>query len=241
MKLRILLSTSVLTLLLCGNVQAQFVQERAISPNEVIIEEQTMHIRVFDAATRKSIPGTVNVKGLNPRKTIVMENMTDTIFPIRTYRLYTVSCVIPGYMLYAQKFWPDEAERHFQLVNMQPLAVGLKTDIRDITFLGSKTEIYHKSKPALDELIEFMTVNPTISISIIGHVNGPDNSQTFEFYEEASYNRAAAVREYLVTAGIDGSRLSVRGAGNTEMIYPDPITEWQNEANRRIEIQITSL
>lgn len=241
MKLRILLSTAVLTLILSGDAQAQFVQERAINPNEVIIEEQTMHIRVFDAATRKSIPATVHVKGLNPRKTVVMENMVDTIFPIRTYRLYTVSCIEPGYMMYAQKFWPDEAERHFQLVNLQPLAVGQKTDIRDITFLGSETEIYHKSKPALDELINFLTVNPTVSITIIGHVNGPDNSQTVEFYEEASYNRAAAVREYLIAAGIDGSRLSVRGAGNTEMIYPDPITEWQNEANRRIEIEVTAL
>jgi len=36
-------------------------------------------------------------------------------------------------------------------------------------------------------------------------------------------------------------RLQAKGMGNSEMLYPDPSTDWQNEANRRIEIEITAI
>jgi outer membrane protein OmpA-like peptidoglycan-associated protein len=144
-------------------------------------------------------------------------------------------------MYYAEKFWPEEKAVHTQEVRLKPLATGLKTDIRDIVFLGDKTEIYHKSKPALDELIEFLTLNKSVRIAVIGHVNGPDNDRSERVYRKASIERAQAVVDYLVGAGIDPERLEAVGKGNTEMIYADPQTEWQNEANRRIEIEILSL
>jgi outer membrane protein OmpA-like peptidoglycan-associated protein len=144
-------------------------------------------------------------------------------------------------MYYAEKFWPEEKAVHTQEVRLKPLATGLKTDIRDIVFLGDKTEIYHKSKPALDELIEFLNLNKTMRIAVIGHVNGPDNDRAERVYRKASLERAQAVVDYLVAAGIAAERLEAVGNGNQEMIYADPQTEWQNEANRRIEIEILSL
>lgn len=220
---------------------AQFVQEREITSTEREIKNQQMHLSVFDALTEAPIAADLKINGLNPRKPVELESVTDTTVEIKNYRLYSVSCVKKGYMLYAEKFWPEERSIHEQYVILQPLRIGLRTDLRDIVFLGDRTEIYHKSKPALQDLHDFLAINPEVRICIIGHVNGPDNERSARVYKKASIARAEAVREYLVSMGIPKERLEVRGAGNSEMLFPDPMTDWQNEANRRIEIEIVSL
>ena len=231
----------LLCLALCGTVQAQFVAERGIDERERNITNQVMNIAVYDAVTKAPLPSNISVNGLNPRKPIDFIAVADTAFEIRTYRQYTVTCVREGYMLYSEKFWPAESDIHTQNVALKPLAVGLKTDMREISFMGDKTEIYPRSKPALDELIRWLQLNKTVSIAIIGHVNGPDNERSTRFYQKASLERAKAVRDYLVLNGIALDRLEIKGAGNTEMIYPDPATDWQNDANRRIEIEVIGL
>lgn len=231
----------VLTLLCANGLNAQFVQEKRIEARETYIVDQVMHVTVSNAVSGEEIVTDLNVNGLNPRKPVLFESISDTTFDIRNYRLYSISCVEPGYMMYSEKFWPDEKKVHEQEIDLVPLRVGLKTDIQDITFLGDKTKIYSKSKPALNELIHFLTTNPTVNINIIGHVNGPDRSYSKNFYKEASLMRAKAVMDYLIENGIDKERLGSKGAGNEEMVYPNPVTDWQSEANRRIEIEITKI
>lgn len=221
---------------------AQFVQEKAIRPNEPDEDSrQKMQIEVFNGVTREGMKADVLVKGLSTKGTTKLEAITDTTLDIKNYRLYTVSCVQKGFMYYAHKFWPDESKIHIEPVKMMPLAIGLKADIQDITFMGDETEIYHKSKPALAELIEFLEINPTVTICIIGHVNGPDRKIGDSFCEKASEKRARAVRDYLIQNGIAPERLTTRGAGNTEMVFPDPKTDWQTEANRRVQIEVIGL
>ncbi|MDG1261246.1 MAG: OmpA family protein [Flavobacteriales bacterium] len=220
---------------------AQFTQEKSIAANEVEIDKQVMNVTVFDSSSKKAVEADVSITGLNPRKPVVFKAIEDTTFEIRNYRLYTVSCVKEGYMYYSEKFWPEEKRIHEQDVELRPLAIGLKTDVREITFLGNRTEIYHKSKPSLQEIIDFMAINPSVKIAIIGHVNGPDNSRSAKFYVKASLERAQTVIDYLVENGVDEERLMAKGMGNTEMLYNDPSTDWQNEANRRIEIEVIGL
>ncbi|MFT5184213.1 MAG: outer membrane protein OmpA-like peptidoglycan-associated protein [Flavobacteriales bacterium] len=218
--------------------QAQFVQEKKISDANSYVAYQEMNITVTESSSKTAIPADVRVKGLNPRKIVVMEDVQDTTFEIKNYRLYTVSCVQKGYMYYAEKFWPNESELHEQNVNLISIKTGLKTDVRDITFLGDKTEIYHKSREALGEIIEWLDLNPGVKIAVIGHVNGPDEAKKERFYRKASEERAQSVVNHLVKNGISESRLVVKGGGNSEMLFQNPTTDWQTEANRRIEIEV---
>jgi outer membrane protein OmpA-like peptidoglycan-associated protein len=224
-----------------SGINAQFVQEKKISDADNHVAYQEMNIKVTESSSHASIPADVRIKGLNPRKIVVMEDVQDTTFEIKNYRLYTVSCVQKGYMYYAEKFWPSESELHEQKVDLIPIQVGLKTDVRDITFLGDKTEIYHKSREVLDEIIEWLELNPDVKIAIIGHVNGPDDAKKDRFYRKASEERAQSVVNHLVKSGIPADRLSVKGAGNSEMLYLNPTTDWQTEANRRIEIEVIEI
>lgn len=238
MRLRLLFTVCLLAPLFSS---AQFVEEKKIGNPDVVVDDQTMEISVLDAATGEALSADLRIDGLL-RKSIIMEDVVDTTFRIRTYRLFNISCVKEGYMYFAHKFWPDEKQKHIEKVALKPLKVGLKTDVRDITFLGDKTEIYSQSKDALEEIISFMELNPTVKIAIIGHVNGPDNKKSANFYRKASEKRAEAVVNYLIEkGGIDKSRLEAKGMGNTEMIYSKPVTDWQSEANRRIQIEVLSL
>lgn len=238
----IVLSVTLLNVL---PMSAQFTTEEKIdSSNASDIQEQKMQITVTDYKSKKYMEADVMIKGMNPRKTVVLNDFTDSTLTLKKYRLYTVSVIKEGYMYFAHKFWPDEAEVHYERIELKPLAVGLKTSIEDITFLGDETQIYHKSVPALEELISFLTLNPGVSICVIGHANGPvtaEKKNSDAFYRKASEKRAQAVVDYLIQHGIEKERLNSKGMGNKQMIYPDPQTEWQVGANRRIEIEITAL
>lgn len=224
------------------SASAQFVTEKAIDSTKVELEDQKMIIKVLDGVSKAPVSADVIIKGLNPRKAVVLSSVSDTTLLLKSYRLYTVSVVKKGYMYFAHKFWPDEKEVHEEWVILKPLSIGLKTNIEDIYFLGDQTEIYFKSVPALEELIAFMKANPTVKIRIIGHANGPDTEKRgASFYKKASEKRAEAVRDYLIQHGIEPERLVTKGAGNTEMIYPNPETDWQTQANRRIEVEVIGL
>jgi outer membrane protein OmpA-like peptidoglycan-associated protein len=224
---------------------AQFFEELKIDSTQVPeVEDQKMQITVTDFRSKMFIEADVMIKGLNPRKTVVFKNFTDSTMLLKNYRIYTVSVVKEGYMYYAHKFWPAESSTHYERVELKPLSVGLKTSIEDITFLGDETQLYHKSVPALEELVQFMTVNPSVKICIIGHANCPVNEEkknSDAYYRRASEKRAEAVVDYLVQHGIAVDRLSTRGMGNKQMLYPDPQTEWQVSANRRVEIEVTDI
>jgi outer membrane protein OmpA-like peptidoglycan-associated protein len=237
-------------LLLClilaaGTSSAQFFEEIKIDSTQVPeAEDQKMQITVTDFRSKMFIEADVMIKGLNPRKTVIFKNFTDSTMLLKNYRIYTVSVVKEGYMYYAHKFWPAESSTHYERVELKPLSVGLKTSIEDITFLGDETQLYHKSVPALEELVQFMTVNPSVKVCIIGHANCPvneDKKNSDAYYRRASEKRAEAVVDYLVQHGIASDRLTTRGMGNKQMLYPDPQTEWQVSANRRVEIEVTEL
>ena len=224
---------------------AQFFQEMKIdSAQGPDIEDQQMQISVTDFKSKLYTEADVMVKGLNPRKTVVFKNFTDSTLLIKNYRIYTVSVIKEGYMYYAHKFWPSEAKVHYERIELKPLSVGLKTSIEDIIFLGDETQLYHKSVPALEELVQFLTVNPSVKICIVGHANCPVNEEkknSDAFYRRASEKRAEAVLDYLVQHGISSDRLSTRGMGSKQMLFPDPQTDWQVSANRRVEIEVTGL
>jgi len=56
--------------------------------------------------------------------------------------------------------------------------------------------------------------------------------------QKLSEDRAKSVVEYLIAKGIDKSRLSWKGFGDTKPIVPNAQTEAEHQQNRRTEYQI---
>ena len=80
-----------------------------------------------------------------------------------------------------------------------------------------------------------MKDNPAISLSIDGHT---DNVGSDELNQKLSDNRAAAVKSYLVSKGIDASRITSSGHGET-MPIADNTTAAGRQQNRRSEMTLS--
>ena len=80
-----------------------------------------------------------------------------------------------------------------------------------------------------------MTENPGMSLAIDGHT---DNVGKDEYNQTLSDNRAASVKTYLVSKGIDESRISAIGHGET-MPIADNKTAAGRQQNRRSELTLS--
>lgn len=112
--------------------------------------------------------------------------------------------------------------------------------LKHVRFVAEQAIFMDRSYLELDQLTNFLRKNPSVKISINGHVNGPGSPNT-DYYQKLSEDRCQAVQMYLMEHGIKANRLSKKGFGNSKMLFPAPVSESESEANRRVEIVITAL
>ncbi len=88
-----------------------------------------------------------------------------------------------------------------------------------------------------------MQKNKKLVIQIEGHVNkGTVTTEKDEkFNQTLSEQRALTIYNYLIKKGINKSRLSTIGLSASQMLFPVPKNEVEQEANRRVEVKITSM
>lgn len=111
--------------------------------------------------------------------------------------------------------------------------VGEKIILKNIEFVTGKSEISPKSEKILQIVLSAMNKIPTMEFDIIGHtdnVGNPDKNRTL------SQERAEAVKEWLVSRGIDASRLTPIGKGQDEPLVPNT-TDENKQKNRRVEFK----
>ncbi|WP_157558360.1 OmpA family protein [Microscilla marina] len=104
-------------------------------------------------------------------------------------------------------------------------------------FEYNKYALKDKSKVELDNLVKFLKENPEISGEISGHT---DNIGDKARNRELSQQRANSVRDYLVSHGVDASRLVYKGYGDSKPAATND-TEEGRAKNRRIEFKILKL
>jgi len=101
-----------------------------------------------------------------------------------------------------------------------------------INFATGKSDIRPASEEIIDQIVEMLSKNPTLKVSIEGHtdkVGSAASNQTL------SVNRANSVMAAIVAKGINKSRLSAKGWGQTKPIA-DNETDDGRALNRRVEI-----
>jgi len=112
--------------------------------------------------------------------------------------------------------------------------VGEKLKIDNLNFVINTFAIVNESRGKLYELLTVLRRNPNLKIQIQGHLCCMPVDRT-----DLSTQRAKAICNFLITNKIDKSRLSYKGFGSTDPIFPLPEKdEFQRAANRRVEIAI---
>jgi outer membrane protein OmpA-like peptidoglycan-associated protein len=103
-----------------------------------------------------------------------------------------------------------------------------------ILFDIDKTDVKPIAQTNLKKLAVSLQNNPQTNILVVGHT---DSTGTASHNMDLSIRRAGAVKSYLAAAGVDGSRLSTEGKGETEPIADNRTPEGRAQ-NRRVEIVI---
>ena len=113
---------------------------------------------------------------------------------------------------------------------------GEKMAIENLNFRINTFAVLPESRGKLYELLIVMENNTDLKIEIQGHLCCMPVDRL-----DLSTQRAKAIYSFLVANKIDKSRLSYKGFGSSEPIYPIPEkNEAERAANRRVEIMIVS-
>lgn len=198
-------------------------------------------IELKDKNTNAPIAGNISIEGL--RKEITKKNniMTYQIdVPQRKYNL-TINANAKGYLINAvYEVITSNRVTFNQTLLLEKIQKGKKINLKNIQFYGNEAKFLPQASGDLKSLLEFMQLNSSLQVEVEGHVNGPNQKNTKD-YQSLSEERAKAVKEYLIENGIEATRITSIGYGNTQMLHPNPKSETEMSANRRVEIKIIDI
>ncbi|MFT3990187.1 MAG: OmpA family protein [Luteolibacter sp.] len=128
----------------------------------------------------------------------------------------------------------EEKMVHLSAAEMQKsISSSGKVALYGILFDFNKTEIKPESAPTLQEMAALLKAEPNLNVLVVGHT---DNVGTFEFNEDLSKRRAAAVvAELSKNYGIAASRMTSLGASFMAPVTTNT-TEEGRALNRRVEL-----
>ncbi len=121
----------------------------------------------------------------------------------------------------------------YKLIKVTKKKIEIK---QKIYFQTGKAIIRPISFPVLDEIVQVLKDNPGIRLRIEGHT---DSIGSAAYNLRLSQKRANAVRNYLISKGIDPNRLEAVGYGESRPIAPNTTPEGRAK-NRRVEFVIIS-
>jgi len=153
-----------------------------------------------------------------------------------------------GYLFYSDHFTftsNAEGKPYIKEIFLQPIieevklnAINIKTPkpivLNNIFFESGKAELLNASTIELNRLVVLLNDNATLKIKINGHT---DNVGSKEDNLLLSQKRAKAVVDYLAKAGINYSRLSYEGFGESMPLNIENTTA-AKALNRRTEFEV---
>ncbi|HCQ12325.1 OmpA family protein [Flavobacterium sp.] len=116
---------------------------------------------------------------------------------------------------------------------------GKGLGLKNILFDLDKYVIKESAKPELNRLVRFMLDNPTVKVEVGSHT---DCRSSHAYNKKLSQNRANASVDYVVSQGIERSRITGKGYGETVLLNEcaDGVKclESQHDINRRTEMKV---
>jgi outer membrane protein OmpA-like peptidoglycan-associated protein len=212
-------------------------------PPEIQVERAVSFVkgRVVDALTGAPIPAAVELYDLltdELSKRVFTDSLTGeyliTLTEGSEYALYVSK---DGYLFDSRNFSvADKEELNVELedILLNRIEKGKSVNLNNLFFDFDAYTLREKSKTELRKIVSFLTRYPDLRIEVEGHT---DNVGDESYNQNLSLNRAKAVFDFLVEAGVAAGRVEVKGYGMTRPIASNEI-EKGREQNRRIAFKI---
>lgn len=152
---------------------------------------------------------------------------------------YGLDVTADGYMFYSENFdfesGYESGEPYVKTIYLNPVKLGEVSRMYNVFYSLDSWELLSSSTAELEKLYSFLEKNAGVKVEISGHT---DSSGSDVHNQVLSERRAQSVKNYLVSRGIEGSRMVCRGYGESKPVSPND-DEAGRKLNRRTEITIT--
>ena len=195
--------------------------------------------RVYNKKTNQPITAKIDMIVKPDRQNVIRVDAVNGDFSQQVGKKgwYVMTATAEGYINAADslEIGADEnVNQYSKDLYLQPIEVGLTVKLKNIYFDNDKTTLKPESFVELRKVLDFLTANPKIAVEIAGHT---DSNGSDEHNQALSQGRSEAVVEWLITQGVDVSRLSARGYGESKPIDTNATKEGQAN-NRRVEFTV---
>ncbi|GAA1867820.1 OmpA family protein [Myceligenerans crystallogenes] len=109
-------------------------------------------------------------------------------------------------------------------------------EIETITFVTDSARLTSEGAAVVRDAAELLEEHPNVTVRIEGHT---DHVGATSYNRELSQDRAETVLDRLVRLGVDESRLTARGYGESDPVVENPRDLAELEKNRRVEFVVT--
>ncbi len=198
--------------------------------------------RVLDASTQKPVQAVIHYENLLTGEEL---GVAETNPADGSYTIVLPSGVHYGYRAEATDYLAEsdnldvtDRQKYSEITQdlfLVPFAVGQKIKLNNIFFAQSKYYLRENSYPELQRLIKILKNYPNVEIKLEGHT---DNQGDPALNLKLSIDRVNEVKKYLVSKGINGSRITTEGYGGTKPIASND-QEDTRKLNRRVEFTVT--
>ncbi len=114
-------------------------------------------------------------------------------------------------------------------------ARGLISNMGDVLFETGKFELKPAARERLARVSGILLAYPSLNVAVEGYT---DSTGSDDFNQKLSEQRAGAVRDYLVQAGVADAAVTSRGFGKAQPVASNDTAEGRQK-NRRVELVVS--
>lgn len=197
--------------------------------------------QVLNQKTNEPMAARILVKSkLNPKDTLVVDYdpyVGDFSFMWPAKKAFTVQIKKQGYFSKIESF-DYSTLRNFTSVNqifkLQTLEANKSYSLANISFDQGKAELKTGFEVELEKVVLILTEHSTYQILLEGHT---DNQGDWNDNLKLSIERVENVKKHLISRGIDGNRIKIKGWGGAKPIANN-LLEDTRRINRRVEFTL---
>jgi outer membrane protein OmpA-like peptidoglycan-associated protein len=196
--------------------------------------------KVVDATSKNPLNARIVVRSSISSDTMAVDYdpyLGDFSFMWPTKKPFQIEIKSKGYLPKREQFDFRKESKYMELnrlIALMPLGINKQFKLPTLSFIQSKADLQKDSFEALNGIVLILQDNPVYHILIEGHT---DLQGDWNENLQLSVDRAIKVKEYLVSKGIDSSRIQTKGWGGTKPVSSS-ILEEKRQLNRRVEFTL---